>query len=361
MERTLASIQKIIAINPIEGADKIELVDVLGWHVVCKKGEFKVGEKVVYCEIDSIMPEKPEFEFLRSRGFKIKTMKLNKFNVISQGIIFPLSIIDFSKCAHDFCFGEGVDVTEIIGVVKKEDEMLEKDEESKNPIIKYLMRFKIFRNLLLNNKLRNGRGFPRFISKTDETRIQNLSVVYNSSYAGTDGWSISEKIDGQSVTYFSTSRGFIFGRKFGVCSRNLHLKNECPGSWWEVAKRCNIKEKLEKVPFNVAIQGEILGSAIQNNKYKVAINQLFIFNVKNLDTNTYLTNTEIVEFCNTYDFRSVPYISFNETLPTTIDELVQYSKGKSKLRDVLREGIVVRKGNISFKVINPDFLLKHEE
>ena len=46
--RKLASVQKIGKITPIEGADRIELVHVLGWQVVAKKGEFKEGDYCVY-------------------------------------------------------------------------------------------------------------------------------------------------------------------------------------------------------------------------------------------------------------------------------------------------------------------------
>ena len=90
--RKLASIQRVEWIRPIEGKDRIELVGVLGWKVIAKKGEFKPGDMCVFCEIDSVLPERPEFEFLRSKKFRIKTLKLGQ--TISQGIIFPLSIFE---------------------------------------------------------------------------------------------------------------------------------------------------------------------------------------------------------------------------------------------------------------------------
>lgn len=98
--RKLASIQRIISLSAIEGADKIEKAVVLGWNVVVKKGDFKVGDLCVYCEIDSILPDKPEFEFLRDRKFRIKTIKLK--NQCSQGICFPLSILEnYGKLIYD--------------------------------------------------------------------------------------------------------------------------------------------------------------------------------------------------------------------------------------------------------------------
>src|SRR4249920_448225 len=68
--RSLASIQTVNTVEPIANADAIERIRVLGWWVVVKKGEFRAGDKVVYCEIDSLLPERPEFEFLRASSFK---------------------------------------------------------------------------------------------------------------------------------------------------------------------------------------------------------------------------------------------------------------------------------------------------
>lgn len=90
--RKLASIKSISDLMPIEGKDRIELAAVDGWHVIVKKGEFQIGDKCVYIEIDSVLPEKPEFEFLRSKNFHIKTMKMA--GVVSSGICFPLSIFE---------------------------------------------------------------------------------------------------------------------------------------------------------------------------------------------------------------------------------------------------------------------------
>lgn len=89
--RKLASIQRITALEPIPEKDKIELATVLGWRVIVQKGLYDVGDLCVYCEPDSVMPEKPEFEFLRPKKFKIKVMKMA--GVYSSGICFPVDIL----------------------------------------------------------------------------------------------------------------------------------------------------------------------------------------------------------------------------------------------------------------------------
>ena len=108
--RKLASIQKVLEVNPIPKADAIEVIKVLGWEIVVKKGEFQVGDNVVYIEIDSIVPDKPEFEFLRDRKFRVRTIKLR--GQVSQGICFPLNILPKGN------YKEGDDVTEVIGIKK---------------------------------------------------------------------------------------------------------------------------------------------------------------------------------------------------------------------------------------------------
>src|ERR1041385_9311328 len=68
----LASIQVITDIRPIEGADRIEAATVLGYQTVIKKGEFRPGDLCVWHEPDTVTADRPEYEFLRSHGFRLK-------------------------------------------------------------------------------------------------------------------------------------------------------------------------------------------------------------------------------------------------------------------------------------------------
>ena len=205
--RKLASIQIVRDVSPIAGADNIELTTVLGWKCITKKGEFKVGDKAVYCEIDSILPEREPFMFLATKKFRIKTWKLNKFGVISQGILFPLFVLP-----SDGCYQDGQDVTEILGVKKYEPEeenpALIEVREPKNKVISFIhkkmMRYESYRKIYTHFfRIQKKKSFPEFISKTDETRIQNLSHLFENKWKGTGGWDVTEKMEGQSATYFS--------------------------------------------------------------------------------------------------------------------------------------------------------------
>ena len=157
MSRKLAHIEKIEWIRPIEGKDRIVLAGVLGWTVIIQKADYAVGDKIIFCEIDSVFPEKPEFEFLRSKKFRIKTMKMA--GCISQGICFPLSILPNGE------YNIGDDVTDIIGIIQYEPTMdvEERPESNDTKTVKkypsFLMRWKWFRKLVLPKKVL-GSYFP---------------------------------------------------------------------------------------------------------------------------------------------------------------------------------------------------------
>lgn len=362
-ERKLASIQKIVSIEPIEGADKIEKVVILGWELVAKKGEFKVEELCVYIEIDSTVPDRPEFEFLRERKFRVRTIKLRK--QISQGLALPLSILPQGK------YKEGDDVTEVIGVKKYDPEgdlerklAEEKLVNSNNKIIRFLSRYPWYRKLLFKPK--KG-GFPSFIHKTDETRIQNMPGILQQEKDIT--FQITEKLDGQSCTFFlvkNPRRAFgLFGKKyiFGVCSRNLHLPKPNNSSYWTIARQFHIEDiLLELINDNkfVVLQGEIIGEGIQGNKYKIKGYDFFAFNLKYPDKQ--LDTIEMERALRWNGIKSVPILDDSFKLKETIPEMVEYAKGKSTLLNILREGVVLRnyEKGISFKVINPEFLLKND-
>ncbi len=337
--RKLASIQKIRALEPIKDADAIEKATVLGWQLVVKKNEFKVGDLCVYCEIDSLFPDKPEFEFLKPRGMRIRTIRLR--GQISQGICFPLSIL-----SSEFEIEENIDCTDVLEITKYEP-----------PI-----------PACLNGKVKGA--FPSFIPKTDETRVQVLQGLLD--VCKNEKCVVTEKLDGSSVTYF------INNNEFGVCSRNLELLEDTENSLWKVARAFDIENKLKSLNGNFALQGELIGEGIQSNKYKLKGQTVYFFNLFNIDTYEYKTNDELEQTLLRLNLNMVPVLFNDYELNNDIETLVDFSKIKSTLnKDVWAEGIVIRPNNcsnykdisnnllnnnrISFKVINPEFLLKHGE
>ncbi|MDJ1473515.1 RNA ligase (ATP) [Xanthocytophaga flava] len=328
--RKLASIQRIKNLEPIPEADAIEKATVLGWQLVVKKGEFAVGDLCVYCEIDSLLPEKPEFEFLKARGMRIRTVRLR--GQVSQGICFPLHILP-----KDTPITEDLDVTDILGIIKYEP-----------PVPAQLAG--IAKGL-----------FPSFIPKTDETRVQVLQELLDACQG--DTCYVTEKLDGSSVTYY------LRNGEFGVCSRNLELFETPDNSLWKVARTLKIEEKLRSLTGNFALQGEIIGEGIQGNLYKLKGQTVQFFNVFDIDQYKYLDFEGFQKTITQLDLTPVPILETDFALSNDIQALVEKSKAKSVLNPaVWREGIVIRPltekvgtlGRVSFKAINPEFLLKYE-
>lgn len=361
--RKLASIQKITNLEPIDGADMIEKATVLGWElVVAKKDNFKIGDLCVYCEIDSILPEKPEFEFLRERKFRIKTIKLR--GQVSQGIAFPLTILS-NKAVK-----EGDDVTDILGIKKydPQEEAERKEAErlaniKKNRLSKFFMRYPWYRRLVFKPK---RLPFPAWIKKTDEDRIQLFPDICEKE-KGTI-FQVTEKLDGQSATYFVLKHKTVLGYKYiwGVCSRNLQLLKSDGQSYWEIAKRLEFKKRMiaicKKHNYNsLVLQGEIIGPKIQGNKYDRKQNEFYVFNLFLNDKQ--IENPSLRAFCVINKFSFVPFLSDTHKIFPNINMMVRHSQSESLLHKIPREGTVWRNydNGISFKVINPDFLLKYSE
>ena len=367
--RKLASVQRIVSLSPIEGAEKIEKAVVLGWELVIAKADnFKVGDLVCYMEVDSIVPDKPEFYFLRERKFRIRTIKLR--GQVSQGICFPLSILPKGN------YKEGDDVTNLIGVRKydpqAEFERKEADRLAaidKNRLTKFFKRFAWYRRLFFKPK---RTPFPAFIKKTDEDRIQLFPDYYERW--GDLSFDVTEKVDGQSVTYFMIPNKKIFPWdkkwKFGVCSRNFQLLKPDNSSYWTLAKELDIERKMEfwceGRNVGLIIQGEAVGAGIQGNKYKFDRAELYVFNISsyNKGKRTYCNQPSQELLCGYFGLKPVPWLTAHFKLKPTIPEMVEYAKGYSLLnKETPREGIVVRNypNNVSFKVVNTDFLLKYGE
>ena len=341
MERKLATIRKITDIRPIEGADMIELATVGGWSVVVAKDVgHKVGNSVVYCEIDSFLPIKEEFEFLRKssykkmgdqEGFRLKTIRLR--GQLSQGLILPISVVPITQFASAYDLPEGLDVTEMLGIVKYEP-----------PIPAELA-----------GKVKGG--FPSFLHKTDEERVQNLVKEYDEyKLTSKHQFYMTEKLDGSSATYYM-NKG-----EFGVCSRNLELLETEGNTFWKVARELDLENKLRDKG-NICLQGELIGEGIQGNPYKIKGQTVHFFNAFDIDKQVRLGINEFLVLLDDMELSSVPILDVAMLLPETFTGMLELAEGKSRLNNnTEREGVVVRSldNTISFKAISNKFLLSEK-
>jgi len=343
MERKLASIRKISDIQPIEGADMIELAIVDGWKVVVAKDvNHEVGDSVVYCEIDSFLPIKPEFEFLRkssykklsdgTEGFRLKTIKLR--GQVSQGLILPIremmpTLIGNSESF--FAIEINKDVTDLLGIVKYEPPIPAE----------------------LSGKVKGL--FPSFLRKTDEERIQNLSGEIENWKDKT--FYVTEKLDGSSATFYYKDG------EFGVCSRNLELLETEDNTFWKFARQVDLENKMRDFDVNISLQGELIGEGIQGNPYKIKGQTVRFFNLFDIDLQEYHSLSMFKGVCNRFGVDMVPILNEHFEMFNTVEDILEYAEGKSVLNPNFdREGVVIRSldRKISFKAISNKFLLNEK-
>lgn len=388
-ERMLAYIVTIDSITPIEKADNIELAHVGGWNVIIRKNEFNVGDMAVFFEIDSLLPETEWSEFLRPKKFKVKTYKLGKFNVISQGLLLPMSILPDNKT-----YNVHEDVTNLLGIkyyvaednarkaksnpnAKYNNMCARNSKLAKKKWWKWLMKRAWGRKLLFvffGRKKDNPKNWPVWVKKTDEDRIENVMFMLEDK----NPYVVTEKIDGTSTTFFLD----LSGRKpdFGVCSRNVrqmdadqkNFVSDMSGIgnvYWEMAFKYNVENALKDIAKknnhkHVVLQGETYGESVQGNKYKLDERRFAAFNL--IFDGERLGSVEAKKILTEYDIPFVPIIDDNYILPDADDfeEFKQSADGKSVInKKCLREGFVYRSqdGQRSFKNVSRKFLLKAGE
>lgn len=338
MERKLASVVKVLDIQPIAGADAIEVATVKGWKVVVKKNEFKVGDLAVYYEIDSFLPITPQFEFLRKssykkmndkEGFRLKTIKLK--GQLSQGLLTPIPKGLLVPAQ------EGDDLTELLGIIKYEPPIPAE----------------------LSGEIKGS--FPSFIPKTDEVRIQNFESEVGIPIANERVY-ITEKVDGTSFTCY------VKDGEFGVCGRNWELKETESNSLWRMAKKLNLREKLLSLKRNIAFQGELFGSGINGNWYKLNDHQLMFFTGYDIDNRKRLPFNELLNIFEELELSSVPVIDYVTTIPDgtqaeIVEYMLLYAESNSHINEAVEnEGIVVRglEKEFSFKAISNKWLLSEK-
>ena len=398
-ERELAYVVLINGIEPIPGYDRVEHALVGGWRVIVQKDQFKVGDPAIYFEIDSRVPSDKEcFAFLEKRNYKVKTLKMCK--TISQGLLmhasdFGWTIGDYNgiTCISDdegvlhYATDESRFLTQKLGVTYADEEDNSRKAPSvdkykkmemrhrklfKNPVIHWFMRYKFGRKVMFfffGKKKDKKNGWPVWVQKTDEERIENMPFVLNDK----NPWIATEKIDGSSTT-FTMKRGKHKKKDFYVCSRNVcfdSVDKPCyydTNIYWEMAQKYHMFEVLSQLldvlPAAewVTIQGETYGEGVQRNTYGLTGHDFMAFNLITSDKGRW-NSCEMKEILEKgYNIPCVPILNDSYILPDTVEELREYVNSQpSTINGEMKEGIVFRTsdGIHSFKCVSPEYLLKY--
>lgn len=372
MERKLASIQKIEKVWEHSNADRLELARVLGWNVIVMVDEYKAGDLTIYIEIDSICPPEPWADFLIPRKYRIKTQKLR--GELSQGICFPLKILEGKLSPKKIAkLKIGEDLTVVLNIRKYIPPHLRPRgkyyaQNSKSLTLKQKIVNFFFKRR--DSILRRRLAFPtKIVPKTKETRINNSPSILR-NHEG-DLVDITEKVDGMSMTAIRRKG------KWKLYSRNWQVSNRMNGPE-EVIKyktafnNSKMESRLKKYVGDIAIQGEVVGPTISSsgkgNIYDFKEIMWYVFNVWDIDKQSYFNYFEYQIFCKKYGLLVCPKLASMRLLGT-IEDMIEATKGRSRLnKNIHREGLVVRsrdfghgEWDFSFKAINPDYLLKYEE
>ena len=347
MSRKLASIQRIYGVEPIEGAERIELAHVLGWQCVVNKGQFQPMDLAVYFEIDSFLPIRPEFEFLRSssykkndilgEGFRLRTQRFR--GQISQGLLLPMD--KFPEIPTDIDLG--TDVSELLGVRKWE---IEERATTGGTVIGTL---------------------PMDFPHTDETRVQENPELIQ-AFTGLEYY-ISTKMDGSSHSIGVDEYGFH------VTGHNYEYKDDGNSSFYDLVNRRGYKEKVETFVSerglaSLTIQGELCAPGIQGNRLKLAKPEWYVFTV--MENGKRVGYKRMLEICKVLKMTTVPVEEVDTDLPSrypTVDTLLERADGNYPSGGT-KEGIVIRPtepvyshligAELSMKVVSNKYLLKNK-
>lgn len=338
MKRKLASIQSVVAIEPIANADAIELARIQGWQCVVKNGEFRVGDAGVFFEIDSVPPDDERFAFLwrpkdgsafaQPANFRLRTLRLR--GMLSQGLLMPLA--QFPEIPSGLTTGS--DVTEILRITKWEPQIPLNDEV-------------------------DGPFLPG-VPKTDEMRVQSVPEVI-AEIAGKP-YVITVKCDGTSATYGLNRHTGVFT----VCGRNWSIKRGT-NAYWHAAEKYGLEALLGRFPQWI-IQAELVGPGIQKNRLGLKGIELCVFNVYDQEKGRYLDHDEAAAILATNGLPMVDVLERCESFSHDQASLLALAEGFYPGTQNEREGIVIRPqtethslvldGRLSFKAISNRFLLK---
>jgi RNA ligase (TIGR02306 family) len=331
MSTLIVEVCQIDQVLPHNNADSLELCVVKGWQCVTQKGIRKVGDKIVYIPIDTIMP----FELSEKVGVtkylsnqRVKCAKLR--GEPSFGVIIE---------PDDPNWEMGKDVAEHYGLTKYVP-----------PI-----------------KVTCGDASPRNPLMGNYTDIENLR---NFNTAFTDGEEVvcTEKCHGG-----QTRCGIVNG-EWVAASKNL-MRYKPPveamagNLYWFAYTIQGIRDYVEetaKAHTKVLVCGEVYGK-VQSLHYGLPGTIGFAAFDIEVD-GKYLDYQEFSDICAKYNIPRVPEVYRG---PYSLDLIKQHSTGKTLFNDThIREGIVVkpvvershhRSGRVIFKFINDAYLFKREE
>lgn len=323
----LATIEKIENVREHPNADRLDLVNILGYQCVTQKGLYENGDVVVYVKTDTLLPHEHWAEAYRKHSpNRVKAVKLRK--EWSEGIVIPLNEVRGKLVGLDLNdIKIGYDVSEELKITKWEPP-IPQDLKAKSSVL------------------------PYDIPKTDENRWENIK---NHLPFG-ENVDITLKIDGSSVTYgYKLDEGDFF-----VTSRGQELHPYLMNNYTLPLGKYNIekllKEYCNKHNVSLALRGEVYGEGIQSmgkNPHSKFPKDVAFFSVYLIDERRYARKGDKHYFINVCKDLNLPTVDILQENVELNEALIDYYSKVDKIIDVGSfEGVVIQHSEGSFKVIN---------
>lgn len=381
-KRELVYIAEVVATKELPGYDRVHSVTVLGWNCVAPK-DIKLGDKVLYFEIDSLLPATDErFDFMAKRNYRVRTQRM--CGTISQGLILPLS--DFPELV-DCKLGDFV--TDKLGVtiynaddptpIQSKQKQGEFDSVKKkhnrlfnNCIVKFCMRWDWFRSIMkyIFVPKKKAACWPEWLPKTGSERIQNMPFLFNKNHD--EKYVITEKVDGCSTSFWLDKKNNYYVASHNVIKQTGNVPNNNSGFyannvWVESSAKYNMEELLKSLKTvhglkTVAIQGETYGDKIQKRNYSLKNNKhdFVVFHI--WFDGKRLPIKEMIKICEDRNLPHVHVYDYEYKIPNSVEDVIEYvDKCKSAIDGGDIEGFVfyTQDGQQNFKCVSPNFLLKY--
>ena len=349
------SAERIIAIHMHPNADAIELADVLGWRVVVKKDEFKVGELVLYYRIDAILPqENPDYAFLGGKALKTKKIR----GELSQGLCGPLAWASWHGVdpATLSAGAEGRDLTAEFS----RDGKLGKREDDEG-----------------GNEGGASSILPFGVPKTREARVQDCPRIIREMVG--KPVVMTRKEDGTSFTVIHCQG------ETALCSRTQHLEAVRGGlqdasdlsshdknvaHYLAIEHELGLRAKLAATGLDLALQGEVCGPKINGNRMKLDKLIFRAYKVWDIKQRAYWSRKRTELFLAPMGIEMVPIVwrgiftAERASVAALLAEAEQVHYDGQE--DILGEGFVCMTDSDdgvlhhSFKVISNEYLLAHD-
>ncbi len=402
--RNLVKVRHIDALDTCPGSPNMQVAHIDGWVVIARSGVYRVGQMVVFVEIDSFIPDEKsgafqgmdttdtslkKIMFMLTPGYLVRTINLNK--QLSQGLVFPIEkvpLVHEVMQALETHLGSREDMecvvqtfrfANFLGVQKWEPQLPEiQPKGGRSPEPEFLG------------------PLPPFLSETSASRVQNCPNLFTKSKYWRNEYQETIKMDGTSMTVYyvrkdsvnyrscntlpkhdgrqhagSSLSGSSHGRghshmeleqgRFGVCSHRKEINEAAPGgsTYWKVALRYGLPDKLAKLGKNVAIQGELCGSSIGGNHEGLAKGEhdFFVFDIIDMDRRAHCDPRKTVDCARELGLPHVPIRGYFKIRQIASNHEDLYRRA----RETDREGLVYKcvQDGRRFKVANDEWLLRH--